>query len=271
MEGLAQIAHHYEYFILDIWGVLHDGVQPYEYTIETLSFLKAHNKEVILLSNTPRPSSITFQGLTKMGIPLNQNQIITSGDMVRDFLTNKTTFSLDLPRGPFYHLGSDRNQDILQDLSVETTSTLEGAAFVLLTSYRDVGEENDAEILNTLSEAYEKKLSIICANPDVEAQHGNTKRLCAGYFARLYEQMGGKVIYFGKPHTLAYSYVFEKLKEKGFTDKSKFLMVGDTYHTDIKGATNAEIDALLIGTGNGSNPLPEGHAAPRWSCTSFKW
>ena len=83
---------------------------------------------------------------------------------------------------------------------------------------------------------FSKKL--VCTNPDLIVHRGTKEEYCAGYIAKIFEELGGKVIYYGKPHKEIYEMCFKK--------NEKVLAIGDNLRTDIKGANNLNIDCLFI-------------------------
>ncbi len=232
----------YDSFIFDIWGVVYDGVKTYPNTIETLNLLlQRKDKEVVFLSNTPRPHDITFKNLAGMGIDLKLEQVLTSGDIARNYLQ-----SLD-QKTKFYHLGKERNQDILRDINNEIVDNIEDADLLLLTAFLDQGDDLN-QYDNLLISAAKLGLKALCPNPDKEIMHGDHQRYCAGFFAQKFESFGGTVKYIGKPHQEVYLNIFKQLKNKNL---DRILMIGGTLETDILGAQKANISSALTLTGNG--------------------
>lgn len=246
---MQKLQTHYDAFLLDILGVIHNGVELYPGVLECFQQLIALKKSVLFLSNAPRPGSVLVKNLIKMGLPATPEMVLSSGDLVREQLMHFSdpVFS-QLGRG-FYHLGAEHNQDILAGLEVQSVNMLEDADFLLLSAYQDPGED-----LNQYDALLQKSLSLglpaICVNPDKIVMNGNTIRYCAGVLAEKYENLGGTVHYYGKPHTAIYESAFEKLKAQGIQNKKQVLMIGDTLETDIKGAAAADFDAALVLTGN---------------------
>lgn len=140
--------------------------------------------------------------------------------------------------------------------------------FVLLGSIRglypeekpvDPFSEKDvrADYQPLLNKCLERDIPIICANPDVFAPNGldaegNTKLLiCPGYVGQMYEEMGGQVLYFGKPFKSIYEYLIknkakESVKEGDNQSSTRIICVGDNIATDVKGATEAGLDVVMI-------------------------
>lgn len=247
--SIRQLSKSYDAYLIDLWGVVYDGVTPYPGVVDSLNYLLSQNKIIIFLSNAPRPGTLLINKLIDLGIKITTDMILTSGDMIRQQLThfNDDTFN-NLGRC-FYHLGSERNFDILSGLTVNLTQQIEEADFILSTAYLDEDEDltqHDA----FLNKAALLKVPMVCVNPDKIVVHGNKIRYCAGAIAQQYEQIGGIVYYYGKPYANIYEKAFRQLETKGIYDKKRILMIGDTLETDIAGAHNAQLDSALVLTGN---------------------
>lgn len=254
----SEVAKSYDALIFDIWGVVYDGLNPYPQAAETINKLIADNKKILFLSNTPRPSYIAKENIKKWGINLENTIVYTSGDAVREQLTywNDTIFE-NLGRN-FYHIGAERNKDILKDMQVDLVSDISKADFVLLTAYADSDEEFN-KFDDLFQKAIELDLPFICANPDVLVPEGNEYRRCAGAFGKKYEEMGGLVHYYGKPDPKVFNNLISKFLSN--VPMNKILMVGDTLETDILGANRVGIDSALLLTGNGKNFFDPAHKA----------
>ncbi|MGB4192334.1 MAG: TIGR01459 family HAD-type hydrolase [Rickettsiales bacterium] len=248
--SIEDIIEKYDAIISDIWGVIHDGYAPYEKSINILNKMLIKGKKIILLSNTPRPGDLSKKTMMDWGINMNDIPIYTSGDAVREQLVswNDDVFS-KLGR-KFYHLGENRNQDLLSNLEVERVDELSEANFILISAFIDDDENIDC-FDYILEEAAKYNLPAICANPDLVANHGLQLRYCAGAFSERYQKLGGVVYYYGKPDTRIYNNVINKFKDYNIMDKNKILMIGDTLETDILGANKVGIDSVLVTSGNG--------------------
>lgn len=247
IENLAQIANNYENFIVDLWGVIHDGEETYEHAKLTLEFLEKLGKKVLFLSNSPKRSIKSVESLAQMGIDRNLYwDILTSGEF---FYINRNTISCGQN---FYHLGPDFNQDILDNTDFKRVN-LDQADFILSTGLFDYNLGIQKE-LDILGKAIERDTPMICINPDIIViTKSGQEYLCAGAIAREYEKLGGKVSYIGKPFHDLYKYAHKIMGG----DKRKYLAIGDSLRTDITGATNFGIDNLLIKAGIHSNELKD--------------
>lgn len=231
--SLTRIAANYDAFIIDLWGVMHDGTALYPGAAEALAALAP--KPVIFLSNAPRRASKAEAVLTKLGVKREYYlRVITSGEVAFERLKSEKRFS------NYYYLGPSKDEDILADLPAYKNVPLEEAEFVLNTGY-EYDFQPHAEVAPTLKKLIDRKLTLLCVNPDMEVvKQDGTHMLCAGTLAAAYTRMGGVVEYIGKPHTNAY----EAAKE--YLPKGTTLMIGDNPDTDIAGACGASMDSLLI-------------------------
>jgi HAD superfamily hydrolase (TIGR01459 family) len=256
IKGLNDLISHYDAFILDLVGVIHNGIEAFPAVPQALGFLKNHQKKYIFLSNMPRPNTIVVAALSKMGLPVEGKDVVTSGDILRHELL-KHDDSVFRNLGPaFYHFGAEKNKDILSGLPIAPVSSLKEADFILCSLFAEE-DEPLSQWDPFLQQALDLKLPMVIANPDLIAMHGSKIRYTSGTFGKRYEAMGGVSYYYGKPYLPAYEWVFHLLQERGVTDKKKILMVGDTLDTDILGAQMAGIDSALVLTGNTKLESPE--------------
>jgi HAD superfamily hydrolase (TIGR01459 family) len=230
-----EIIPQYDTFFVDIYGVVHDGKTLYPGVVDTLNQLIA-TKKVIFLSNAPRTSEMTLVALREYGINATLDGIITSGDLVR------TELKRDLSK-KIYHIGDDKNQDMLRDINVTVVTDVLDADLILLSVFVNISERED-KFDDILQEAAKLNLLLICTNPDTYVPNG----YCAGVFAARYEKMGGRVDYYGKP----YGQIFEIALDRCGIQKDKILMIGDTFETDVLGAKRFGIDVAMTLTGNGT-------------------
>lgn len=249
IENINALIDRYQGFLIDLWGVVYDGAHAYPGVVEGLNTLINRGKKIIFLSNAPRPGQLMVEKLVQFGIKVSSDMVLTSGDAVRHQLSYFEDPFFEQHGRCFYHLGAERNTDILSGLSVNATDSLEKANFVLLTLYRDEGEDLQP-FHEFFKKALDHNLPMLCANPDKIIPNGAKRRFCAGVFAEQYESMGGKVHYYGKPHPNVYELCFKRFQEWGILDKSQIVMIGDTLETDILGANRMGIDSALVLTGN---------------------
>ena len=240
IDSIDLLKDTYDVFLIDIVGVIHDGKNPFEHSIQVINNL-VKQKKVVLVSNTPRPREEPAKILAPMGLDPNI-PIFTAGDQVRHVLRD------EYKNEKIYHLGADRNQDILRDLEIQTTSTLDQANVVLLTQYVDE-HESLAEFDALLQEIATRKLIVLCANADKTASVGDKLRYCAGTLGSRIEDFKGIVRYYGKPNTDFFQKILQEIPNIQNVPKNRILIIGDTLEKDIKWGVSNGVDSLLVLTG----------------------
>jgi HAD superfamily hydrolase (TIGR01459 family) len=244
IPGLAELADRYDGYIIDLWGVIHDGVTPYAGAIDCLSALRRHGKRIVLLSNAPRRAAVAIEGLTHLGIPAAcYDAVVTSGEAAFLALRDRPEpWHRALGARP-YHLGPPRDASVLDGLDLLTTTHPAQASFVLNTGPDDERNPTDpAAYDDVLHACHAASLPMLCANPDLTVVRGGVDIVCAGTLAERYVAMGGESHSIGKPDPAIYQGVLATLG----TPRNRVLAIGDSLRTDIAGAANAGVDALWI-------------------------
>lgn len=232
----------YDAFIIDLWGVMHDGSTLYPGAAETLAWLHEQRKQIVFLSNAPRRATLAEITLHKLGIAKTlYDHVLTSGETAYQMLKESMLFG---PR--YYYLGPGKDEDVLDGLAYERVADPAQADFILNSGFEyDYQPEDD--ILPLLQRLYSLRLPLLCINPDIEVvKQDGARLLCAGWVAARYAGLGGHVVYIGKPHADVYARSFSLL---GNPPKSRILAIGDNLHTDIVGANHQNIDCVLISGG----------------------
>lgn len=242
--GFAPLAERYSGFILDLWGVIHDGVNAFPHSIDTLSRLKAAGKRTLLLSNVPRPNAAVQAMMRRMGIDDSlYSGILTSGEAVRRALSNPPDLWWAELGTRVFHLGPMRDRPVLEGLPLSVVDTPAEADFVLNTGPDDHRNPSDmAEFEAVLQACAAHRLKMICANPDLEVIRGGVRVLCAGALAVRYQELAGDVRALGKPDPAIYQPVLEQLG----LPASDVLAVGDSLRTDIAGAIGVDLAACWV-------------------------
>jgi len=245
LDRFAPLAERYDGFVLDLWGVIHDGVKPYPGAVGALEALRSADKRSVLLSNAPRRAAAAQAAMRAMGIADDlYHGILTSGEAVHRALRDR--------RDPWFaalgrrvlHLGPARDRSVFDTLDLEEVATPEAAEFVLNTGPDDHKPGQTVEdFLPLLRRCRAADLPMICANPDLEVIRGGVRVICAGALAQAYAALGGEVRSLGKPDPAIYATVFDML---GIADRRRILAVGDSLRTDIAGATAVGIDAAWV-------------------------
>ena len=271
-SGIGELAGRYDGFLLDLWGVLHDGREPMPGAVDALTRLKQAGKRIVILSNAPRRVAGVIQRIAEIGIPRGlYDDLLSSGEAAWRWLRRGN------PGGKtFYPIMAARDQNMIEGLPFESSQDIAAADFILNTGVESANDRvEDFEAV--LQAGQRRALAMVCANPDLVVIHGGRQEICAGSIARRYEAIGGKVHYFGKPHQPIYR---DSLALLGVGDRRRILAVGDSLRTDIAGANGAGIDGLLVLSGIHRDELAAGDleavcrresAVPVGVLPAFRW
>ena len=233
IKGLKDIHKKYDTFFIDLWGVIHNGIQLYPDAIKVLENLSKINKRFVLMSNAPRPADNVKFFLARLNMDKTYTKnVFTSGEAALKSL------ELNIYGKNFYHLGPDRDKSLFEKFK-KNKKQLKEADFILCTGFLDEYQDSLDFYKNLLKNYTQVKM--ICTNPDLIVHRGSKQEYCAGTLAELFKKMGGKVVYFGKPYKEIYKFCIK--------DNEKILVIGDNIRTDIKGANNMNFDSLFITNG----------------------
>ncbi len=244
LNHLSEIFINYDTFVIDLWGVMHNGIKLNSKAVEVIDHLEKNSKKVVFLSNAPRPSSKVISFLIKMNMDKKfLKNVMTSGEAAMHAI-NQNKYGKS-----FFHLGPPRDISVFEKVKGDKTG-IENCDFILCTGLFDE-YENDLNYYETLLKNHINK-KLICTNPDLTVHRGNIEELCAGTIAKIFEKLGGEVKYFGKPYPEVYEKAFNNLQGK------KVICIGDNLNTDIKGANILNFDSLLINNGIHKNEISNG-------------
>lgn len=246
LGGLSDWADRFDGVILDLWGVIHDGLTPYPGVLDCLAELKRAGKRSCLLSNAPRRVTEVIARLEEIGVPRHlYDAVLSSGEAAHWAIADRPDrFHADLGRRCL-HLGPPRDNSVHEGLDLDLVTQPEEADFVLNTGADGFDDTLD-DYKPILEKAARCGLPMICANPDLTVMMGDTVAICAGLLAEHYEVLGGRVAYHGKPHPPVYQQCLALLEP---VSSSRLLAVGDNFLTDIAGANRAGLASLLVTSG----------------------
>ena len=241
LKKFKNISNMYDVYFIDLWGVIHNGINLFKNAINVLDELKKQQKKVVLISNAPRTSNTVKQFLRKLNFNLDLiDLLVTSGDVTKNYIhKNKKKI--------FYHLGPIKDKDLFEGIK-NISSDINKTQEIICTGLVNEIGVNIANYENLFKSWILKEKTLVCANPDEVVSRGNDIEFCAGALAKYYKKLGGTVLYFGKPYEEIYKYAKLNIEKKIglFVEKKRILAVGDNLKTDIYGAQNFNIDSLLI-------------------------
>lgn len=244
--GMAALVDHFDGYILDLWGVLHDGVTAFPQALDCLQRLRRAGKRILILSNAPRRAAEVAGRCAELGLtPDTYDLLMSSGEEAWRHLKERPDDWHRALGSRCYHLGPERDLGMREGLDHRFVDDLAQADFILLT-----GALNQADTRETytalLESALARGLPMVCANPDYLVIRGGAEEICAGTIALAYEDMGGDVRYHGKPHAGIYRTclgLFDGIPAE------RILAVGDSVRTDIVGAQSMGVQSVFVVSG----------------------
>ena len=247
IKNFSEISDKYSAVICDLWGCLHNGLKSFPQALRALEQFRASNRKVVLVTNAPRPIENVEYQIASLGIrDTHYDKLLTSGELTSDYINKICENKLRI-----FHIGGKRHHTIYKDMIHREKISIEieniaHADLIVCTEPFDPSKDQLADYENTLKVGIDKELTLLCANPDLVVDVGDTREMCAGSLASMYEKMGGKVIYFGKPHNKIYQEVYSFLNNVSNPKAQAILCIGDGLNTDIRGANNEKLDSLLV-------------------------
>lgn len=245
IDSLSQIGGQYDALFCDLWGCLHNGKRPYAAAVAALQGFRQGGGKVVLLTNAPRPHGFVVAQLDAMGVPRDAwDLVVSSGDAAQDAMLSGAVGRR------IWHIGPEKDAGFFgpvppewQDAAPIESVPLAQAQGIVCTGLVDDLTETPEDYRAQLMLAREAGLAMLCANPDIVVDLGESRIYCAGALAQLYEELGGTALYFGKPHPPVYERARRLLNLR---EGAQILAIGDGILTDILGARQEGIDSLFV-------------------------
>ena len=239
LKSLKEIEDKYDIFFIDLWGVIHNGLQLFESIENVLNRLKKKNKVIFFITNAPRRSFVIADQLNDFGLSKNfYDRIISSGEIT--WLSLKKNYE----KKKCFMIGPPRDYHLVEGLDIEIVEDYSNGVDIII----NTGPWGDDDILENYTDLLNSLIKfnslMICSNPDKTVIRGKNFMICAGLLAEYYEKIGGKVIYYGKPHSNIYEFCYKLIE-----GENKILVIGDSLENDIKGANLQKLDSVLITDG----------------------
>ena len=244
IENLRELVAGVDVVLSDIWGVVHNGLESFPEACEALHSFRNQGGTVILITNAPRPADSVQRQLRKLGVAdETYDAIVSSGDLTRLYVA-------DHPGRKLFWLGPERDGSIHRGLDA-VLAPLEEADYIVCTGLYDDETETAEDYRGMMLKARERKLTLVCANPDIVVERGDRLIYCAGAIAELYRELGGEVIFYGKPHRPIYERAMMLAGERQGhqIERRRVLAIGDSVRTDLAGARDFGIDCLFVTRG----------------------
>jgi HAD superfamily hydrolase (TIGR01459 family) len=241
LPSIAELAATSDAWIVDIWGVMHNGMRAHPAAAEACRAFRATGGTVVLLSNAPRPFEAVVPHMTSLGVPADAYDTgVTSGDVTRDMLRPWQGRRL-------LHIGPERDQPLRDGLDIALAPAAEAEVVLCSGLYND-DTETPADYAEMLDALAARGVPMICANPDILVERGDRLIYCAGALAQNYATKGGEVHYAGKPHLAVYERTLAEIARlRGQRiEKARVLAIGDGVETDLAGAHAAGLRSVFV-------------------------
>ncbi len=245
IERFAPLARAYDVLLCDVWGVVHNGIAAFGPACDALTRFRADRGAVILITNAPRPGASVQRILDRLRVPREAyDAIVSSGDVTRSIVETRLSERV-------FHLGPPRDLPIFAGLDV-SFAPIESADYVVCSGLFDDSKETPEDYRGLLAAMRARSLFMICANPDIVVERGDELLYCAGALADAYGELGGDVLYCGKPHAPIYEAALGTAAAFRGGDApplNRVLAIGDSVRTDLKGAASFGVDCLFVISG----------------------
>jgi HAD superfamily hydrolase (TIGR01459 family) len=252
IASLSDLGTRYDAVFCDLWGCLHNGKTPFPTAVAALQGFRARGGKVLLLTNAPRPKSSVVKQLDGMGVPRDAwDEVVTSGDatqsaMLMGAVGRRVYFIGAVKDEAFFTDFADDLQAVAAQQPPITRVPLSEAEGIICTGLADDLKETPDDYRAVLLQGKINGLPMLCANPDIIVDFGDTRLYCAGALAKAYEEMGGTVYYFGKPHPPIYDLARRRLSALTGRNDATILAIGDGISTDVQGGLAEDIDTLFV-------------------------
>ena len=244
VERFATLAAGYDAVLSDVWGVIHNGVAATPEACDALVRFRAQGGTVALITNAPRPGAVVTKFLDKLNVPREAyDAIVSSGDVTRAVISKR-------PGKNVFHIGPPRDLPIFDGLELNFVP-FEQADYVVCTGLTDDETETPESYRALLEKLRRRNLFMVCGNPDLVVERGDRLVYCAGAIADLYGELGGEVLYAGKPHPPIYLECLSRITALRGSEPphARVLAIGDSVRTDLTGAARMGIDCLFVTAG----------------------
>lgn len=246
IRDVADLAGLFDHFIVDQFGVLHDGSAPYPGAIEALSELKAAGKSVVLLSNSGKRSAPNEERLVGLGFQRGSwDMFLSSGEVAWRRFAGSTGDPGLAPGSRCLLVARDGDRSAVDGLDIKLVEDAAQADIILLSASE--GDRFDLDhYRRLLAPAAAAGVPCLCTNPDRIMLTKSGPRFGAGRIAELYEELGGPVEWTGKPYPAIYAAALDSLRNP---PNDRVVSIGDSVEHDIAGAAGADLSSALVRSG----------------------
>jgi HAD superfamily hydrolase (TIGR01459 family) len=245
IEHFGPLATDYDVLLCDVWGVVHNGIAAFTEAGDALARFRDWGGTVIFITNAPYPADAVQSFLDRLGVRRDAYDAITSsGDVTRGIVEARRAERV-------FHIGPQRSRPIFAGLDI-TFAPVETADYVVCSGLFDDTVETPDNYRELLALMRRRSLFMVCANPDIVVERGDTLVYCAGALADAYVALGGEALYCGKPHAPIYEAALGQaatLRGGEIPPLARVLAIGDSVRTDLAGAAAFDVDFLFVISG----------------------
>lgn len=247
IAGLRAIIDRFDDVLLDQWGALHEGRAVFPAARDCMARLRAAGKRVVILSNSGKRAIDNERRLAALGLPRAEyDLLLTSGEATWRGLRGRTDPTFAQFGGTCLLITRSGDTGIVDGLDIGITGDVTTADFLLLAGLDDDRSAPDSWRA-LFATAIQRRLPMLCANPDLAMfSNGGGLASAPGALAELYDSMGGRVVYVGKPHAPIFEAALAML---GHQASHRVLVIGDSLVHDILGGRDAGMLTMLISSG----------------------
>src|SRR5262245_24075481 len=241
LSSIGSLAVSSAAWIVDIWGVMHNGARAFEPAAEACTKFRQRGGNVLLLSNAPRPFAAVVAQLDALGVARTAYDTgVTSGDVTRAMLAS-------WQGRPLLHIGPARDRGLFEGFALDFVDAPR-AEVLVCSGLDDDSKETPKDYTRLFEGLVARRVPMLCANPDLVVERGDKLVYCAGALAAEYAALGGGVSYAGKPHWPVYERALAAIDSLsgGPVAKDQVLAIGDGIETDLLGAHLAGLRSVFI-------------------------
>jgi HAD superfamily hydrolase (TIGR01459 family) len=255
IDGLRAVAGLFDAFLVDQFGVLHDGRRAFPGAVEAMAGLRSAARGVAILSNSGKRAAPNATRLAALGFgPELYDHLVTSGEVARALLIDRLAAGA-LPSGArVFVLARDADRSPIEGLPLDETDDPQAADLLLILGAEPerLDRAGHARLLAPLAR---RGAPCLCANPDRRMYAAHGVDFGPGAVAADFEAAGGRVEWIGKPHRAVFDHALRLL---GATDPARVAMIGDSAEHDAAGAAAAGCAWVLVEGGAQSGGAPPG-------------
>jgi len=243
VSGLEPLINDFDLFLIDQFGVLHNGVEPYPGAVDTLEKLKSKNKQVVIISNSGKRANVNVSRLANFGFKTSLfDNVVTSGEVAFHRLASRLH---DTSIKSCFLIARDNDVSAIERLDLILEKDASSADLIIIGG-SEAEQYSEDDYRDQLRDAAKRNIPCICTNPDKKMLTKTGLQFGAGRIAEIYEALGGAVEWIGKPHPAIYRHILSLHNDY---DTQRVLCIGDSTEHDIAGGKNVNLKTLLVMTG----------------------